>query len=279
MKQFNFVLPGLKGGEKLTFSIDGVNYPLFRHTEETRNKAKASNAAMSLMTDGQLSRIGFYAKADADKLSSDGLHRLQVTSEPGEGDEFTLPVLHHFSFYLPAGYKREYISRMAAEKEKDGFFWDAKLSWFDLDFQTVRFLKGGAEDEEMLMDANLDIDLVLTPMEIAKSLLFEHPDLANAQPYTASIVMNGHIAPPRVYNPEQYQRLYDFATAISKQGPDKWAYRTYSMNQKTGKPMEYEYDIPALGHIKGDKVEIYDLSDETLKGARGSLKGALGSGF
>lgn len=277
MKQFNFVLPGLKGGEKLTLSIDGVNYPLFRHTEETRSRAKKSNAAMSMMTDAQLSRIGFYAKADAGGLSPDHLHRLLVTSEPGKNDGFTLPVLHHFSFYIPAGHKREYIRKVAADNKRDGFFWDAKLSWFDLDFQAARFLKGGAEDEEFLMDANLDIDLLLTPMEIAKSLLFEHPDLANAQPYTASIVMNGHIAPPRLYNPEQYQRLYDFATAISKQGPDKWAYRAYAMNQKTGRPMEYEYDIPALGHTKGDKVEIYDLSDETLKGARGSLKGALAS--
>ena len=277
MKQFNFVLPGLKGNEELTFTIDGVSYPVFRHTEETRNKARKSNAAMAMMTDHQLNQIGFFAKADANELAPDRLHRLQVTSKPREGDQFTLPILHHFSFYLPAGYKRDYIRRLAKEKREDGLFWDGKLSWFNLELHDCQLLKGGEEDEDLILNANLDIDLVLTPMEIAKSLVFEHPDLANAQPYTAAIVMNGHIAPPRQYNPEQYQKLLDFATIISKQGPDKWAFRDYPMNYKTGKPMEYEYDIPALNHKKGDKVEIYDLSEETLKGSSGVLRGALGT--
>ena len=121
-------------------------------------------------------------------------------------------------------------------------FWDAKMSMYGADYaDACARLSGQGLGKPQLMERisqiNRDIDLVLTPMDIAKSLLFQHPDLANAQPYTAAVVMNRHIAPPVTYDREQYQKLLDFATAIGAKGEEGWAFRTYAWDEKKKEAM------------------------------------------
>lgn len=280
---FQLMLPGVRDGEELVLMVDGQRHKVMKHTPETLEKAREKNAALAVMAQDRLKDVMYYAEVRKDGLGrGDGfdrrLHRLQVVSAGRDGNGFTLPKMYHHSFYIPACHKERFLEQEALDQAGDGVFWDAKMSMYGADYaDACARLSGQGLGKPQLMERisqiNRDIDLVLTPMDIAKSLLFQHPDLANAQPYTAAVVMNRHIAPPVTYDREQYQKLLDFATAIGAKGEEGWAFRTYAWDEKKKEAMTYEYDV--LGHKAGDKVEIYDLNEDVLKDAKDPLKGAL----
>ena len=221
---FQLMLPGVRDGEELVLMVDGQRHKVMKHTPETLEKAREKNAALAVMAQDRLKDVMYYAEVRKDGLGrGDGfdrrLHRLQVVSAGRDGNGFTLPKMYHHSFYIPACHKERFLEQEALDQAGDGVFWDAKMSMYGADYaDACARLSGQGLGKPQLMERisqiNRDIDLVLTPMDIAKSLLFQHPDLANAQPYTAAVVMNRHIAPPVTYDREQYQKLLDFATAI-----------------------------------------------------------------
>ena len=280
---FQLMLPGVRDGEELVLMVDGQRHKVMKHTPETLNKAREKNAALALMTEDRLRDVMYYAEVRKEGLGNgDGfdrrLHRLQVVSASRDGNGYTLPKMYHFSFYIPACHKERFLKHEALNQAGSGAYWDAKMSLYGADHAEACIRLGGQGLEEsqvmeQISRINRDIDLVLTPMDIAKSLLFQHPNLANAQPYTATVVMNRHIAPPVAYDRVQYQKLLDFATAIGAKGEEGWAFRTYAWDEKKKEAMTYEYDV--LGHKAGDKVEIYDLDEDVLKEAGAPLKGAL----
>jgi len=264
MKYMNFILPKSQAYNGLTLKVNGKEIPVEEHTKSSLNTVMKSNKAMAMMSENTLSQINYFAKLDAEDIPPNRLSRIQITSKD---DEFNLPILHHFSFHISEKHRLLYWQNKLKENSELAH---PKLQLFEIN--QPNFLSKNSMDLQQIMS---DLDLVLSPFDIAKSLLFQHPNLANTQPYTAAIVMNDHIAPSMDVNPEQYNRICEFATQISAQGPDKWAYRTYSMNQRTNQPLEYEYDV--LGHKKGDKVEMYAISKETLNAAGSPLSAALNS--
>lgn len=283
--KFQLMVPGVADGEKLRLLIDGEEYDVVKHTPETLREAREYNAALAVMTEDRLADIGYYADAGEDRLKAGAgferrIHRLQIVGVSKGDDKFSLPKLYHNSFFIPSCHKKRFLKEEALKGNSPDVYWDSKLDMCGAGLDRTRQRLAGrkAGDGEIMSGLeriNMDIDLVLTPMDIAKTLLFHHPDLANAQPYTAAVVMNRHIAPPVSYDRKQYQRLLDFATAIGSKGPDGWARRDYAWNDRKKEAMTYEYDV--LGHKAGDKVEIYDLDEDVLKKAGDPLKGALNS--
>ena len=215
------------------------------------------------MNPSNLDQIQYYVELNENELPSNRLSRITVTSKD---DLFDLPILHYQSYYIPRKHRKLYYENKI---KKMGRLSSSKLDYLQ---ESCKLMLGNLSNEDYL-ELLLDADTVCTPMDIAKSVLFQHPSLANVQPYTAAIVMYDHIAPSREAQPEQYSRMMEFAEQIRKQGPDGWAKRTYATNQKTGKPLTYEYDV--LGHKAGDKVEIYSLSDATLAASKGALSNAM----
>ncbi|PQQ35950.1 hypothetical protein C6H68_22125 [Photorhabdus luminescens] len=109
-----------------------------------------------------------------------------------------------------------------------------------------------------------------TPWDVACSIVFSHPELSNSQAYAASIVMNAHIAPPQAIDPQQYNRVYELAISISRQGAatETDGFATYGqLVDPDGREMFYEFDwVGKDGQVifaEGDPVMQYNLSDET----------------
>ena len=265
MNQLNFILPNVEACHNLQVQINGKPYMLKRHTKETLQGSRLKNCAMKYMSEEELDSIRFYVDLKEEDLPKNRLSRITVTSTD---QQFQLPILHYQAYYIPRKHRKIYYEN---KLRKCGSIMSSKLE----SIMKNNNLKENMACQGNFLETLLDADNVLTPVDIAKSIIFQHPNLANNQPYTACIVMYDHIAPSREVNPEQYSRMMEFAEEIRKQGPDGWAKRTISMNQKTGKPLTYEYDV--LGHKAGENVEIYSLSDHTLESSKSALGHALNS--
>lgn len=263
-KNFHIMLPRQK--EKLRLIVNGKSYPLQQHNESSLKQAQRSNRALTMMSKDKLLELNYFVSIDEKNLAQDHLSRLQIVSDDNK-EGFKLPKLHYFSYYIPEKCRKVYYQN---KLKQSGNFKHAHYNLLGLKQNN---LLGATLNETAMLFA--DMDEVLSPMDIAKSIIFQHPNLANTQPYTATIIMNDHIAPSPEEDLEQYNRLYKFAMDIKAQGADAWCQRTYSVNPSTKEPLVYEYDV--LGHKAGEKVEIYNLSTNTLSASKDALSGALGT--
>ncbi|HEV8579690.1 MAG TPA: hypothetical protein VGX68_11480, partial [Thermoanaerobaculia bacterium] len=122
---------------------------------------------------------------------------------------------------------------------------------------------GATMSAENLADEDLlalfaDADLVNdSPLEVAKSLTFSHPQLATRNADTAAVVMDDHI--------DTADELLAFATVISSLGPATeqggWAKISPSIDQN-GQPLKWGPGYEAEDHPEGSTVYYYDLNNK-----------------
>jgi len=248
----------------LTLHIGPQKFELKAHTEVTLQRAAAENQAIALIPETHRTRLSHYVEVPHIHFPQDRLLRLRVSS-PDEDPTIYLPQLHHMSFHIPRTHRERHYSNKFA---KNALHVHPKLH--SLGVQHI--------PTNQLVEVNVAADQILTPLDIAKSILFHHPELASNKPYTASIVMNEHIAPSPKLNPDQYNQLHNLALAISKQGQASskggWATITDSTD-KDGNLLTYTYDFGS--HKEGDRILIYKLSDITAQASAAPLSGAMQS--
>lgn len=268
MKTLHFELsPRIaKENVALTLHLNNHTFELQPHTPQTLLQAAQTNSAIALIPEENRFRLTHFVKIPMEHLADDRLTFIQVTS-PDDDPEIYLPKLYHMSFYVPRAHRQRRLQKLAAKRQ--GIH--PKLLSFCVTAQHLQSV--GSFDLE---DSYLAAEDVLTPWDIAKSLLFYHPELATNKPQTAAVIMDDHIAPSPDLNPEQYNKVYNLALAISKQGEATskggWAMITDSVDQY-GKPLYYQYDLGT--HKTGDRVLMYKLSDETSQAAAAPVTGAM----
>lgn len=158
------------------------------HTMATRASARQDNAALAAMPEEHLQNLTHYAE-DV-QVSEQVPHHVRVHFD---GDGWALPGLADMTIHVP-----EHVRRAArAARHPDGA---------DVPHATLAAFGVPTAD----LDTTVFADLVVTPLETAKSILFHHPELASIDPDTAAIVLDIIAASGG---------LNDFALAISKQGP------------------------------------------------------------
>ncbi|WP_029192013.1 hypothetical protein [Paenibacillus elgii] len=153
---------------------------------------------------------------------------------------------------------------------RNGIYHHPKLSALGL-----AKLGNGLSTSEFIQ-ACVNVELLQSPLDIAISILFSNPELASNRPHTAAIVTNDHIYPSEIINPQQYNRVRELATIISKQGQASstggWATITDSVD-KDGNPLYFEFDL--ADHKVGDRLLEYKCSEMTTNAATAPNGGAM----
>lgn len=239
--------PTAAGSEPpLTLRIGGEAYPLVLHTPSSRAEARRTNAALALMPADSEERITHFVELPDDALPPDRVAHLHVTT-PHPDPDVSLPSLLHVSFRVPDGYRARHRERRVASRGRDET--DVPFSLRPYGVETL--VRADVDVEAVWRDAG---DLQ-TPGEIAKSLVFHHPQLGSIDPYAAAIVIADHLESPQ--HSGAFEVLWK---SILNQGEDKWN-TVVTATDAEGKPMTFAF---ALGdHQPGDPVEIYELTAAT----------------
>lgn len=219
---------------------EGERIPLRRHTDDTRAEHRRQNRALALFTTAQLERITHFVEGA--QLPKDVARLLRVVfTIPGA----PLPGVAGMIPYIPQATRR-------AHRE-------ANLDTFRQRRPPV-FRRLGVEAEipaDQLLEVWQDADLIAeTPLDVARSLTFSHPQLGSRNDQTAAVVMDDHI--------DTSDDLLGFATLIAGLGPASetggWATIAPSVDQY-GKPLTWSSGYESEGHQEGDTVYYYDLNE------------------
>ena len=247
-------LPGLR------FHAGAHACAIAEHTEQTRAQALRDNAALALIAPAHRHRITHYADVDESKLPRDTLCRLRVTYDHGDA-RFYLRGLVLLAFHIPERVRRRHRERRLAASNAAPLH--AKLAHYGV----------AAVAADRYVEVARDADLFITPMDVAKSIVFHHPSLATRDAATAAVVMDDHID-----SPANHAALANFATAIAKQGqagPEKGWARIEPSTTADGTVLVYEY--PFNDHPVGQPVLHYSLSDATEAALAVALRAPLNS--
>ena len=240
----------------LSFHAGSSSFTLQPHTPATRAAARRNNAALSLLPAVQEACISHFVEVPEDVFSTERLTHLRVTT-PSEDPAIYLPELLWVSFHLPKAYRLRHLQNRLAKSGDAGV--PSTLAAYGVDV-----LPHG--DAELIWR---DLGDFATPLDVAKTLVFHCPELASYDPFTATIVMEDHIA-----SNANSLALNQLATEISAQGQNGWN-RTTASTDSTGKPMTFGFD---LGDRKaGEQVLIYQLTERTIAALRSPIANALRS--
>ena len=213
------------------------------HTPATLAEHCQHNRLLASLDESQLSTVTHFCSRAV--LPADVARMMQLTYElPGS----PLPALASLITYIPAHARaknrRAQLKRLRSRAHPL------------LGHATSNALEG--LDDEGLLSLWADGDLVQqSPIEIARSLAFSHPQLATRNADTAAIVIDDHI--------DTASDLRALAILISRLGPATetggWATIRPSVDQ-FGEPLRWGKGYEAEGHDEGSIVYQYDLNDE-----------------
>lgn len=247
IKTFHFGLTYVPdhAAKEFTLHTGDDSYVLKPHTEATLAEHRERNRALASLSGEQLRQITHFSEEVA--LPADVARFLRITYAL-EGAP--LPALVSLITYIPAEARAANRRRNLASLRRRQ---PTVLSHYGATLSADENLA-----EEELLTLWADSDLVNdTPLEVAKSLTFSHPQLATRNAETAAVVMDDHI--------DTANDLRGFATLISKLGPATerggWATIKPSVD-KDGQPLKWGPGYAAEGHPEGSTVYYYDLNNQ-----------------
>ena len=229
-----------------TLHTGDADYELKPHTDETRAAFRERNRVLSLLSGDQLAQISHYAEEV--EVPADVARFLRLTfPEPGA----PLPALASLITYIPAearaANRRTNVNRLRRRQH-------SLLRHYGVELENRA--KGVSDNDLVALWADADL-IADSPLEVAKSLAFSHPQMATRNAETAAVVMDDHI--------DTTNDLRAFATLISKLGPATeqggWAKISPSVDQ-FGQPLKWGPGYESEGHPEGSTVYYYDLNNE-----------------
>jgi hypothetical protein len=231
--------------KEFTLHTGDGSYVLKPHTEATLAEHRQRNRALALLSDEQLRQITHFSEEVA--LPADVARFLRLTYDL-EGAP--LPALASLITYIPAE------ARLANRRRDLALLRRRQPTVLSHFGATLAAAENLAEEELLALWA--DADLVNeTPLEVARSLTFSHPQLATRNAKTAAVIMDDHI--------DTADDLLAFATLISSLGPATeqggWATIRPSVDQN-GEPLKWGPGYEAEGHPEGSTVYYYDLNNQ-----------------
>lgn len=250
-KTLHFDLSHVPADQPLTVKVGSQTYELKAHTAETRPQAQKLNPALALIPATHLDRLTHYAEVPHTDLAEHRPTRITVTLPPTEPGH--LPPVVHMAFHIPPAHKEQHYAQ--------------KLATTPTAIHPKLSLYNAAVPEVLTTEILEAADNLQTPLDVAKSLLFMHPELGSRDPYTATIVMEDHIA-----SADNLDNLNQLAKAISRQGKTGWATSKPSTD-KDGNVLTYGYKVGS--HEIGEQVLTYTLSEKTLEALKTPLQQAL----
>jgi hypothetical protein len=245
-KTFHFNLHYAGAAQRVyTLHTGDSDHVLKPHTAATRAAFCQRNRALALLAPHHLQQMSHYVEGV--DLLADVARFVRLTfPEPVA----PLPALVSLITYIPAEARR---AHRRAKLHQLRHRQHGLLRHYGVELARMKAL---SDDDLLAVWADADL-LLDTPLEVAKSLTFSHPQLASRNPETAAIVMDDHI--------DTTNDLRAFATLISKLGPATerggWAKISPSVDQY-GQPLLWGPGYEAEGHPEGSIVYYYDLNNE-----------------
>ena len=264
--------------ESLFLKVGAHTFELNAHNDASLQEMARKNSALALLVGQNGHNINHFAEVPERCFHRHHVTFLQITGEKNGQFNSSLPNVYHMSFHIPDRHIRRYAQRLSAvqaARNFRGLMLPGKLSACGVDVDKVNL-----NFSDLLVDANH----TKLPWDIACSILYMHPEMASSRAYDAAIMMHEHIAPPKALNPEQYNRVYELALAISKQGAvtEKTGFATYGqVVAPDGTKLSYEFDWKDKnGDVifkEGDPVMQYALSELTADSSAPAAAHALRS--
>ncbi|NRN27202.1 hypothetical protein [Photorhabdus heterorhabditis] len=251
---------------QLSLWVGEYNIPLQEHDESSLAKAAGENPAIDMVLRYGSHNISHFAEVPEHYFLPHHVTLIKVVGDKSGPYRSSLPVLYHLSYHIPNAHLHRYAKRNIEKLAVNNIemVLPGKLS--ALGVKSQHLARNSIDCGDLLVATNE----MKTPWDVACSVVFSHPELSNSQAYSASIVMNAHIAPPEAIDPQQYNRVYELAISISSQGPatEIGGFATYGqLVAPDGSAMFYEFDwVGQDGQVifaAGDPVMQYNLSDET----------------
>jgi hypothetical protein len=218
-------------------------HPVRAHTAQTLAEARLHNSALAAMPEDRLARFTHYAEGVV--VSQESPHHVRVHYQEAEP---SLPALVAMTIHVP---QRARIAARTTTPALGTIAEDAVVS-------NATLAAYGVPRATLAM--TLDADLLMTPIEMAKSILFHHPELASLDSYTAAIVID------TIANTGG---IDDFALKLSRQGQatEHGGFATITLcTDQHDEPAIYNPNGPWAQ--AGQPVSYYKLSEETT-GASG----------
>ncbi|MDD0973776.1 hypothetical protein [Pseudomonas fontis] len=273
MKHLHFDLRHVERTQTLEVRVGSARYPLSLHSEQSLESAGTTHGALSLLPSEHQQRFSHFAAIDKAHFTDTDSRYLQVVIP--ERDGVHLPQVVAMCVIIPEDHLR--------------VFWQERLERYQQPLQQVRAfhrhtvarkpkvhcarlahlgLRSLPDGQSARLDALVQSQTLVTPLDTAAALVSHHPGLASIQPSTSVIVLNDHILPSPEVDPEQYNRMQLLAAQIGSLGQD-WS-PIVACQDADGNALVAEYDLP--GQIEaGQALYTYGVHED--------LDGHLGAGL
>ena len=168
--------------EGLDFSLGalGVKHSLTQHTPETLRRHSETNKALALLTSQNQSRVTHFVEDVELPADAVGIHLVTYPNkDPNSIAELALAFVH-----IPTAAKRSHFRQK--RKLSDMQPHASSLTHFGLSL--------GAHSLEDAAAVQLDATLMITPFQVAETIVFTHPDLLTMKANVAANVIHSHIS-------------------------------------------------------------------------------------
>ncbi len=245
---FHFDLRHIGDNKTFVLNTGDKEYILKSHTAQTLEIHKKSNIALGLLVPKELRKITHYVEGV--ETSTKRVQFFRVTYK-SDDDKKDLPNLAMVAIYIPASIYQKHRKVKFSEPISNHYH---KLSKYGIT---------SIEDNKDIVQILNDSDKILTPIDIAKAIVFQHPQLASMNADTATIIMDDYINNPKIN---------DLAVAISSQRVDGW----YSIEKSVDK----EGNVLTWGKgfktkTEGAPVYHYKLTQKTMDAAGPAISDAV----
>ena len=157
-----------------------MKHLLSKHTPETLRRLSETNKALALVTTRHQSRVTHFVEDVALPADAVGIHLVTYpNTDPNSIAELALALVH-----VPTAAKRSHFRRK--RKVSDSQPHASSLTHFGVS------LEGHSPEEAAAVQ--LDATLMITPFQVAETIIFNHPDLLSIKAGVAANVIHNHIA-------------------------------------------------------------------------------------
>ncbi len=273
MAVFHFDLRHMPDASNLEVSVHGSTYDLRPHTASSLKTARREHPALAALPPRAERAFTHFADVDDTHFRQNRIRWIRVVRPAAPG--VLLPELVLMTQYLPEGHLRA--------------FYQAKFELQHLSLDELRVsvprLKGrprvynaqlarlGLQELPRDPDAALQVlvsaQRLVDNLSTAAGLVAQHPELANVQPYTATVVKNDHILPEPDVDPDQYNAMVTLANSITDN--PSWS-PVIPCRDQHGTPLTAGYDV---GDLKaGQPLSTWGLADQVRQNAVPASAGA-----
>ncbi|MDI2124981.1 hypothetical protein [Yinghuangia seranimata] len=279
MTLFHFDLRHLDTTDGLEVEVLGAaSFELRGHDDATRSNAVSANPALAALPDSAREAFTHYADVPDEEFATPAVRFVRVIEPAPPGVH--LAEVKLMAVHLPEGHLRAFYAKQLqlAKQPVERLRAFHRASLVDRPrLHSAKLASLGMtalpDDPEEAIGTLVAAQNLVTTLDTAGALVSHHPELANIQGYTATIILNDHILPDPEVDPDQYNAMQVLSQAIA--ASPSWS-PVVRCTDKTGAPMSAGYDLTDAqgGFTTGQPLYTYTLDPNVDAAAQPCTGGA-----